>query len=286
MEQLGIGEVAELTGIAVGTLRMWEQRYGFPVPQRTDSGYRRYSSEDVDVLRRAVALREDGLSVAAALERAREMARPAALPSLYGAVVAGNGLPLRPRRLGKKTLVRISRAIEDEALAQGCAPLCFGAFQQEERYRAVQPRWDALARVADASAVFADFPALRRPEHAAAEIPIDPSSPLGREWAVVVDAPGYAALLVAWELPEAREAGAPDHTRRFEAFWTLDPVHVRSAARVSATLVAGADAELGAEMEGVLADRPLALERPPSALTALTNRMVEYLEPESVLRRG
>src|SRR5215213_6382217 len=104
MEQLGIGDVAELTGIAVGTLRMWEQRHGFPVPERTSTGFRRYSPDDVEILRRAVALREQGMSVAAALERAREVAKPAATPSLFGSVVTGNGLPLRPRRLRKSTL--------------------------------------------------------------------------------------------------------------------------------------------------------------------------------------
>ena len=39
---LSIREVAEQTGLAPGTIRMWEQRYGFPSPRRTASGYRRY----------------------------------------------------------------------------------------------------------------------------------------------------------------------------------------------------------------------------------------------------
>ena len=45
---LSIREVAEQTGLAPGTIRMWEQRYGFPSPRRTASGYRRYEPEDVD----------------------------------------------------------------------------------------------------------------------------------------------------------------------------------------------------------------------------------------------
>ena len=35
---------------------------------------------------------------------------------------------------------------------------------------------------------------------------------------------------------------------------------------------------LGAELEGALETRPLAFEEPPARLTALTNRMVAYLE--------
>ena len=70
MEGLGIKEVAERTGIAAGTIRMWEQRYGFPEPARTPAGYRVYAAADVETLRRVLAYRERGLSVPAALERA------------------------------------------------------------------------------------------------------------------------------------------------------------------------------------------------------------------------
>src|SRR3712207_9084596 len=87
VKDLAIKDVAERTGIAAGTIRMWEQRYGFPVPQRTPSGYRKYSQEDVDLLRRVLAYREGGLSVPAALERARASSEPTDRPSIYGAVV-------------------------------------------------------------------------------------------------------------------------------------------------------------------------------------------------------
>jgi hypothetical protein len=64
--------VAERTGIAAGTIRMWEQRYGFPEPQRLPSGYRRYTPEDVETLRRVQAYRRRGLSIRAAIDRALE----------------------------------------------------------------------------------------------------------------------------------------------------------------------------------------------------------------------
>ena len=43
MSGLPIRDVADQTGLAAGTIRMWEQRYGFPVPERTPAGYRLYS---------------------------------------------------------------------------------------------------------------------------------------------------------------------------------------------------------------------------------------------------
>ena len=79
---LAIRDVAERTGLAAGTIRMWEQRYGAPVPGRSESGYRVYSSEDVELLRRAVAFRARGLSVPAALERARSLGETDR-PSIY-----------------------------------------------------------------------------------------------------------------------------------------------------------------------------------------------------------
>ena len=51
------------TGIAAATIRMWEQRYGFPEPERTASGYRMYSEQDVDALRRVSTLRDTGLPI-------------------------------------------------------------------------------------------------------------------------------------------------------------------------------------------------------------------------------
>ena len=49
-EGIPIKQLAERTGIQAGTIRMWEQRYGFPVPQRTSAGYRRYRQSDVEAL--------------------------------------------------------------------------------------------------------------------------------------------------------------------------------------------------------------------------------------------
>jgi DNA-binding transcriptional MerR regulator len=85
---LSIKEVAEQTGLAPGTIRMWEQRYGFPAPRRTASGYRRYEPEDVQMLQRASGHRQRGLSVSAALDRARETRATSDHPSIFAAVAA------------------------------------------------------------------------------------------------------------------------------------------------------------------------------------------------------
>jgi DICT domain-containing protein len=276
---LAIKDVAQRTGIAAGTIRMWEQRYGFPAPGRTPAGYRRYTEDDVEALRKVVALRHRGLSVPAAIERVQEADGPSDHPSIYAAVAATD-VAARPQVLKKSTLIALSRAIEHEALARAAAPIVFAAFQQERFYRRVQQRYQRLAMHADAAAVFADFPmGVRHPPGAPAEIPIAAGDALGNEWAVIVDAPGYAACLLAWEQPGTGEPGGPgDRERRFEAIWTIDPQATRRAVQVAARLAGRVDAAYGDQLQELLADRPLAFEEPAPALTALTNRMVAYLE--------
>jgi MerR family transcriptional regulator, light-induced transcriptional regulator len=45
-----IAAVSKLTGISCHTLRVWERRYGFPAPERSASGHRRYDRMQVQLL--------------------------------------------------------------------------------------------------------------------------------------------------------------------------------------------------------------------------------------------
>ncbi len=84
MEQiLRIGEVAERSGLASSAIRYYESLGIVPEPDRTDSGYRRYADDDLDLLRfvarlrrlefplsdvrEIVALRRDGIAPCAAV---------------------------------------------------------------------------------------------------------------------------------------------------------------------------------------------------------------------------
>ena len=50
--RVSIGALSRATGIPVETLRTWESRYGFPVPERRPSGHRLYPLAIVPRLRR------------------------------------------------------------------------------------------------------------------------------------------------------------------------------------------------------------------------------------------
>ncbi|HYR07621.1 MAG TPA: MerR family transcriptional regulator [Longimicrobium sp.] len=71
-----IKRVAHLTGINPATLRAWERRYGLVAPDRTGSGYRLYTDEDVAMLSRIKVLVDEGLTIGEAISRVRRGTEP------------------------------------------------------------------------------------------------------------------------------------------------------------------------------------------------------------------
>ena len=59
----GISVAADLSGLGVQTLRLYERR-GLLTPSRTDGGTRLYSHDDLDRLRRITELLDTGLNLA------------------------------------------------------------------------------------------------------------------------------------------------------------------------------------------------------------------------------
>ena len=63
--------VSEQIGLAPGTLRAWEQRYGVVRPTRSDGGYRLYDDHDLDTLRTMADLVAGGMQPSLAAEQVR-----------------------------------------------------------------------------------------------------------------------------------------------------------------------------------------------------------------------
>ncbi len=55
-----IQQLSQEIGIGIDTLRIWERRYGFPVPDRDSRGHRSYSQKQVDELRIVKSLQSYG----------------------------------------------------------------------------------------------------------------------------------------------------------------------------------------------------------------------------------
>jgi DICT domain-containing protein/predicted DNA-binding transcriptional regulator AlpA len=273
MANLTIREVASQTGVSAATLRMWETRYGFPVPERLPSGHRRFSEEDVERVRRVVADREAGLSIRAAIDRALG-ARVEPETSVFAALRRRRP-DLLPYVLPKRVLVALSHAIEDECCARAERPVLLASFQRPRFYRHAEPRWRELARTAHAAIVMAEFERRRDPKDGPVEIPVDHAHPSLREWALVCDAPDYSAFLAAWERPG--QDGTPDLDRSFETIWSVEPELVREAAHVAAGIATAVAPDLAPALLERLRDTPPPASDELRLVGALTNRMVAYV---------
>lgn len=274
--QLTIREVAARTGVGQPTLRMWESRYGFPEPTRLPSGHRRYSERDCELVLAVVRSRDAGLSLPAAIERAKagELVTGSPESSIF-AGLRRRRPDLQPYVLPKRTLLALSYAIEDECVARAERPVVFGSFQRERFYRAAERRWRELWRGAELAIVMADFSEERRPDGAPAELPIDLNDPMAREWSIVCDAPRYAVCLAAWERPEQDEV--PDMDRHFESVWSVEPEIVRAAARIGCDLAARTAPDLVEAVSEQLEGEPPPSGEEMRVVGALTNRMVAYV---------
>src|SRR3954452_857562 len=153
---VSIGELAELTGVAVATLRAWETRYGFPSPRRASSGHRRYSRHEVDRVAQVVRARATGLSLEAAISRARQT--DVGAPASLFAALRRRHPELPVHLLSRHAMLAISTAIEDECCARGEQPLLVGLFERERFYRLRETRWREFARTATYALVLADLP--------------------------------------------------------------------------------------------------------------------------------
>jgi DICT domain-containing protein len=270
---LSIGDLAAESGVNEATLRMWESRHGFPAPLRLKSGHRRYTERDLEAVRSIVRARTEGLSLASAIERARQLVAERA-PSVYAAL--RERFPgLQPYVLGKRSVLALTRALEDECALRARRPIVFGAFQQERFYRESEPRWRELSRTAELAVVFADFERARRPRHAPAEVALESSAELRREWVVVFDAPNVAACLAAWERPPG-----VSRERLFETVWTVERSVARHAARVFADLTAQAQPGLVEGVRERLADEPVPGPDDVRVAVAVASRMVVYATGE------
>jgi DICT domain-containing protein len=271
--ELSTAQLAERTGVPAGTLRMWESRHGFPAPERLPGGHRRYRDRDVEHVRAVARLREQGLSMAAAI--AQVLRSEETLPASVFADLHERHAELRPASLAKRSVLRLTHAIEDEYCARASGGLLVACFQHERFYRRAERRWRELGRTTQLAVALADFREGREPDNAPIEVPIETDQPLAREWTLIIDAPGAQACLAAWEQPTQTEL--PDPERRFEVLWSFDPAVVRSASEVAIEVVR--------RFAPAVAERaPAAIAHPVAALgpelrfaSALAHRMIGYL---------
>lgn len=271
-KHLTIAEFAEQTGVSPATLRAWESRHGFPRPKRLGGGHRRYGTEDVSAVRAVLAEREAGSTLPAAITRARTAtAEPA---SSCFAELRRAADPPATQVASKRTLIALSRAIEDECSAGAERGVLVGAFQKRRFYETAASRWRVLARGARMAVAFADFPEPAIDERPA-RVPIAARTPLEREWVIAHLALRTSVLLVARERPGVMPS---DGERQFEVCWSAEPESVRelitAAARLADETAPAVARRLRREVDSL--PRPGGMD--VQFVSSLTTRMIGYLD--------
>lgn len=267
-----IGDLAQRTGVQVSTLRAWERRHGFPLPERLAGGHRRYSERDVQGVIEVVRQRNDGTSLHDAL---RNVLAQATAPRASITATLRRAIPeVSPALMSRASMIAISHAIEDEAAGRVDRPIFLGSFQAEHFWQRTRPRWHDLSVSSQVTIALAAAPRARH--HARLwEVPLPPSSPVAREWTVICDAPGLSACLVGAERPGGRTT--PASARSFEVLWTTEPVAVREAARTAAAIAIDGAPALAGELTRLREPAQTSWEGLRSS-TVLTNRILAYLE--------
>ena len=145
--RLSIGALSRATGIPVETLRTWESRYGFPMPERKPSGHRLYPASSVARLRRiAVALSRGhraGQVVAVPeeeLSRLLELAPDSSPAAPAAMTAAGEGVELLPL-IERFDAERLTRVLLGDWARLG--PIDFLETRVAPLVRAVGAAWEA-----------------------------------------------------------------------------------------------------------------------------------------------
>jgi DICT domain-containing protein len=268
---LTIGVLSAATGLSAAVLRSWEQRHGFPDSTRTPAGHRRYPPDAADRIADVLRHRASGYSLTAAIDAVRR--RVDRTNGSFADLLGRQSPHLRFERITPRSMLALSRAIEDECCARADHPLIAGAFQTEEIYRRNEMRWRSIAVTAAAAIVFADFAEPSPTRAMPIEVPLAADAQTRREWVVICDAPGRSACLVGWEHPRDGHRSP----RTFEATWSTEPIVVRAMSRLAIDLAAAHDPVHG-ELVNLL--RP-ADDDPNAAVrlaTTLTGRLLADLD--------
>jgi MerR family transcriptional regulator, light-induced transcriptional regulator len=170
---LTIGALSTATGIPIDTIRTWERRYGYPLPERKPSGHRVYSLSTVPRLRRvaqAIARGHRAAEVLPATESALEVLLASLPPAVAEPTVEGGARPasgmLMPADLSEA--LQWARTFDAERLKRWfqtdwarLGPLQFLEYRAAAFLRAVGTAWAAkeleVRHEHFASAVLGDF---------------------------------------------------------------------------------------------------------------------------------
>ncbi len=115
MSAIRTNAAAEMLGVSPNTLRSWERRFGYPMPQRTEGGHRQFELTEIEALRQAFAETHD---IASAVSIVRERGEGPSSPARLQTALAAFREDAADRLLEESLAVRsVERTVDSVLLA-------------------------------------------------------------------------------------------------------------------------------------------------------------------------
>jgi DNA-binding transcriptional MerR regulator len=114
MSAIRTNAAAAMLGVSSSTLRSWERRFGYPMPQRTEGGHRQFQLTEIEALKQSFAETHD---ISAAISIARERGEGPSSPARLRAAFTAFREDRADRLLEESLAVRsVERTVESVLL--------------------------------------------------------------------------------------------------------------------------------------------------------------------------
>ena len=118
---ISIGAVSRQTGINAATLRKWEARYGFPIPERSTTGHRQYREHDLQALLDVCRRMSCGQRASSAIKAVGRSVGDSRAPVGLHASETRSDVETALRLLLDGDLVSFERTVEERLASDGIA---------------------------------------------------------------------------------------------------------------------------------------------------------------------
>ncbi len=114
MSAIRTNAAAAMLGVSPSTLRSWERRFGYPMPQRTEGGHRQFELSEIEALRQSFSETHD---ISSAISIARERGEGPSSPARLRSALSAFREDLADRLLEESLAVRsVERTVESVLL--------------------------------------------------------------------------------------------------------------------------------------------------------------------------
>jgi DNA-binding transcriptional MerR regulator len=114
MSAIRTNAAAAMLGVSPSTLRSWERRFGYPMPQRTEGGHRQFELTEIEALKQSFSETHD---ISSAISIARERGEGPSSPARLQSALAAFREDLADRLLEESLAVRsVERTVESVLL--------------------------------------------------------------------------------------------------------------------------------------------------------------------------